>query len=54
MEIKEEDMTKIKEKFWECWFASACKVISFQGIDREYEKRCFEKWYNANFVKVAE
>ena len=37
--------TFTKEDLWETWWASAIKTVSFDGPDREYERRCFEKFY---------
>ena len=34
-----------KEDMWDAWWASAIKTISFSGIDKDYERRCFEKFY---------
>ncbi len=34
-----------KEDLWDAWWASAIKTISFSGVDKEYERRCFEKFY---------
>jgi len=34
-----------KEDLWNAWWASAIKTISFSGVDKEYERRCFEKFY---------
>ena len=40
-----------KEDLWDAWWASAIKTISFQGINKDYERRCFEEWYNKNKLK---
>lgn len=34
-----------KEDLWDAWWASAIKTISFSGVNKEYERRCFEKFY---------
>jgi hypothetical protein len=34
-----------KEDMWDAWWASAIKTISFSGVDKDYERRCFEKFY---------
>jgi hypothetical protein len=34
-----------KEDLWDAWWASAIKTISFSGVDKDYERRCFEKFY---------
>ena len=38
-------LDKAKEDMWDAWWASAIKTISFAGIDKDYERRCFEKFY---------
>ena len=40
-----------KEDLWEAWWISACKVISFSGINKEYESRCFEEYYERKTAK---
>ena len=34
-----------KEDLWDAWWMSAIKTISFSGVDKDYERRCFEKFY---------
>jgi hypothetical protein len=34
-----------KDDMWNVWWASAIRTISFSGVDKEYERRCFEKFY---------
>jgi hypothetical protein len=37
--------TFTKEDLWETWWASAIKTVSFDGPDKEYERTCFDKFY---------
>lgn len=34
-----------KQDLWDAWWASAIKIISFSGVDKEHERRCFEEFY---------
>ena len=34
-----------KDDLWDSWWASAIKTISFSGVDVDYERKCFEEYY---------
>ena len=40
----EEPVVLTKDDLWDAWWASAIKTISFSGVDKAYERRCFETW----------
>jgi hypothetical protein len=41
-----------KEDLWDAWWASAIKTISFSGVDKDYERRCFEKFYENKLASL--
>ena len=41
-----------KEDLWDAWWASAIKTISFSGVDKDYERRCFEKFYKNKLASL--
>lgn len=41
-----------KEDLWDAWWESAIKTVSFSGVDKEYERRCFEKFYENKLVSL--
>jgi hypothetical protein len=41
-----------KEDLWDAWWASAIKTISFSGVDKDYERRCFEKFYQNKLASL--
>jgi hypothetical protein len=41
-----------KEDLWDAWWASAIKTISFSGVDKNYERRCFEKFYENKLASL--
>lgn len=41
-----------KEDLWDAWWASAIKTISFSGVDKDYERKCFEKFYENKLASL--
>jgi len=41
-----------KEDLWDAWWQSAIKTCSFTGVDKEYERRCFERFYDNKLASI--